>query len=85
MLTLSALQTQLVQAQPVYLQRYRPCKTHIQKSNIPRKARVSIPTAKYLQNNTHQSAKSNTFLNCHPGQSPKTLNGNVLEWTRNPF
>lgn len=67
MLTLSALQTQLVQAQPVYLQRYRPCKTHIQKSNIPRKARVSIPTAKYLQNNTHQSAKSNTFFELPSG------------------
>jgi hypothetical protein len=67
MLTLSALQTQLVQAQPVHLQRYRPSKTHVQKSNIPRKARVSIPTAKHLQNNTHPSAQSNTFFELPTG------------------
>lgn len=75
MLTLSALQTQLVQAQPVHLQRYRSSTEYVQKVNIPRKARVSIPTAKFLNKNTQESAKNNTFY-----ELPSNTNTEDIDW-----
>ena len=76
MLTLSALQTQLVQAYPVRLDKYKPCQEIIQQSNIPRKPRINIPTAKQLQTySQHKSYSNNAFF-----ELPEGTNVNDIEW-----
>lgn len=79
MLTLSTIQTHLVQAQHVHLNRYRFGTEFIQKSNIPRKPRVAIPTAKQLQtHHQHKHVKHETFY-----ELPKGTNTDDIEWKCN--
>lgn len=76
MLTLSALQTHLVQAQHVHLNRYRPCETFIQKANITRKPRVTIPTSKQLQTHEqHKYVKQASFC-----ELPEGTNTDDISW-----
>lgn len=79
MLTLSSLQTHLVQAQHVHLNRYRPDSAHIQQPNVPRKPRVTIPTAKQLDTqHQHRHVKKETFY-----ELPEGTNTDDIEWKCN--
>jgi len=79
MLTLSSLQTHLVQAQHVHLNRYRPDSAHIQQPNVPRKPRVTIPTAKQLDTqHQHRHVKNETFY-----ELPEGTNTDDIEWKCN--
>ena len=66
MLTLSALQTQLVQSSHVHLNRYRPGIHFTQQVNIPRKPRVTIPTSKQLQTQEHHKHLRNATFQALP-------------------
>lgn len=79
MLTLSQLQTHLVQSQHVHLNRYRFSNVYIQQPNIPRKPRVSIPTSKQLLTQSqHKHLKSNTFY-----ELPEGVDSENIEWKCN--
>ena len=79
MLTLSQLQTRLVQSQHVHLNRYRFSNDYIQQPNIPRKPRVSIPTSKQLLTQSqHKHLKSNTFY-----ELPEGVDSENIEWKCN--
>ena len=66
MLTLSALQTQLVQSPHVHLKRYRPFQPFLQQVNIPRKPRVTIPTSKQIQSQSQLKYVKNACFQTLP-------------------
>ena len=79
MLTLSAIQTQLIQSAHVHLNRYQYDKQFIQQPNIPRKPRVTIPTSKQLlTHNQHKHVKHETFY-----ELPEGINTEGIEWKCN--
>ncbi len=62
MISLPQLQTVLLQANPVRLDRFRPCAACTQTSKIPRKPRVGIPTAKQIETQSqHKHIKDEPF------------------------
>jgi hypothetical protein len=76
MVSLSTLQTELVQAPPAHLHRYRPCDRFSQQPTIPRKARVSIPTANQLQTQ-HQYKHLRNEPFC---ELPDETNTGEIDW-----
>lgn len=62
MLSLAHIQTTLLQANPVRMDRYRPHAPFTQQPRIPRKARVGIPTAKQLETHAqHKTVRDEPF------------------------
>ena len=79
MVSLSTIQAQMVQARHVHLSRYRYSADYIQQPSIPRKPRVTIPTAKQLQvHHQHRHVQNEAFY-----ELPSGTDANDIEWQCN--
>jgi len=76
MVSLCQLQTTLLQAVPVRMDRYKPYPPFSQQAKVPRKARVSIPTAKQLNSQPqHRHVRDEPFH-----ELPVGADVDALQW-----
>lgn len=76
MISLSQLQTVLLQANPVRLDRFRPYAPCTQNPKVPRKPRVGIPTAKQLETQSHHKHIKDEMFH----ELPEGADADSMDW-----
>jgi len=76
MVYLTHIQTTLLQATPVRMDRYQPYARYLQQAKIPRKARVGIPTAKQID--THSQYRHVREEPFH--ELPDSVDVDTMQW-----